>query len=150
MKYCLFRFFDVFEAIAIYLICFASNLLCIYAQTLNLESSPILKSFLESITNYQLIINILLSFIIIIFHYQFLNRRKTEIFCRILVGDTMANIIIRYILNSITILVFSFLLSLSLNFYLGLNVTSNLYLIFIFIIYILFSAGYLYYLVGNR
>jgi hypothetical protein len=141
MKYSLFRFFDVFEAVAIYLICFASNLLCIYVQTLNLEGSSILKSFLESITDYQLIINIFLTFIIIVFHYQFLNRKKTEIFCRILVGDTMVNIIIRYILNSIAILVFSFLLSLSLNFYLGLNVTSNLYLVFIFIIYILFSAG---------
>lgn len=141
MKYSLFRFFDVFEAVAIYLFCFASNLLFIYVQTLNLEGSSILKSFLESIVDYQLIINIFLTFIIIVFHYQFLNRRKTEISCRILVGDTMVNIIIRYILNSLAILVFSFLLSLSLNFYLGLNVTSNLYLVFIFIIYILISAG---------
>ncbi|GEN32276.1 hypothetical protein HNQ35_002582 [Cerasibacillus quisquiliarum] len=141
MKYSLFRFIDVCEAVAIYLICFASNLLFIYVQTLNLEGSFILKSFIESIIDYQLIINILLTFIIIVFHYQFLNRRKIEISCRILVGDTMANIIIRYILNSLTILMFSFLLSLSLNFYLKLNVTSNLYLVFIFIIYILISAG---------
>ncbi|MBM7602605.1 hypothetical protein JOC75_000575 [Metabacillus crassostreae] len=141
MKYSLFRFIDVFEAFAIYLICFASNLIFTYVQTLNLEGSFILKSFVESIIDYQLIINILLTFIIIVFHYQFLNRRKTEISCRILVGDTMVNIIILYILNSLAILVFSFLLSLSLNFYLELNVTSNLYLVFIFIIYILISAG---------
>lgn len=141
MKYSLFRFFDVFEAVAIYLICFASNLLFIYVQTFNLEGSFILKSFIESIVDYQLIINIFLTFIIVVFHYQFLNRRKTEISCRILVGDTMVNIIIRYILNSLAILMFSFLLSLSLNFYLKLNVTSNLYLVFIFIIYILISAG---------
>lgn len=141
MKYSLFRFIDVFEAIASYLICFATNLIFIYVQTLNLEGFSILKSFLESIIDYQLIINIFLTSIIIVFHYQFLNRRKTEIFCRILVGDTMVNIIIRYILNSLAILMFSFLLSLSLNFYLELNVTSNLYLVFIFIIYILISAG---------
>ncbi|MDQ0232621.1 hypothetical protein J2S19_003943 [Metabacillus malikii] len=141
MKYSLFRFFDVFEAFAIYLICFASNLIFIYVKTLNLEGSFILKSFVKSIIDYQFIINIFLTFIVIVFHYQFLNRRKTEIACRILVGDTMVNIIIRYILNSLTILLFSFLLSLSLNFYLRLNVTSNLYLVFIFIIYILISAG---------
>lgn len=141
MKYSLFRFFDVFEAVAIYLFCFTSNLLFIYVQTLNLEGSFILKSFIESIVDYQLMISFFLTFIIIVFHYQFLNRRKIEISCRILVGDTMANIIIRYILNSLTILMFSFLLSLSLNFYLKLNVTSNLYLVFIFIIYILISAG---------
>lgn len=141
MKYSLFRFIDFFEAIASYLICFASNLIFIYVQTLNLEGSFILKSFLKSIADYQVIINIFLTFIIIVFHYQFLNRRKTEIFCRILVGDTMVNIIIRYIWNSLVILMFSFLLSLSLNFYLELNITSNLYLVFIFIIYILISAG---------
>jgi hypothetical protein len=142
MKYSLFRVIDVFEAFAIYLICFVSNLILIYVHNLNLEgTSSILESFLESITEYQLIISIVLTFIIIVFHYQFLNRRKTEIFCRILVGDTIVNIKIRYIFNSLAILVFSFLLSLSLNFYLELNVTSNLYLVFIFIIYILFSAG---------
>jgi hypothetical protein len=141
LRYSLFRYIDVFEVFVSYLICFSSNLIFIYVQTLNLKGSYILMSFLKSIIDYRLIINILLTFIIIVFHYQFLNRRKTEISCRILVGDTMVNIIFRYILNSLAILVFSFLLSLLLNFYLKLNVTSNLYLVFIFIIYILISAG---------
>ncbi len=141
MKYSLFRFIDVIEAFAIYLMCFSTNLIFIYVQTLDLGDSFILESFLESIIEYQLVINIFLTFIMIVFHYQFLNRKKTEISCRILVGDTMVNVVIRYILNSLTILVFSFLLSLLLNFYLELNVTSNLYLVFIFIIYILISAA---------
>lgn len=141
MKYSLFRFIDVIEAFAIYLMCFSTNLIFIYVQTLDLGDSFILESFLESIIEYQIVINIFLTFIMIVFHYQFLNRKKTEISCRILVGDTMINVVIRYILNILTILVFSFLLSLLLNFYLELNVTSNLYLVFIFIIYILISAG---------
>lgn len=141
LKYSLFRFIDVIEAFAIYLMCFSTNLIFIYVQTLDLGDSFILESFLESIIEYQLVINIFLTFIMIVFHYQFLNRKKTEISCRILVGDTMVNVVIRYILNSLTILVFSFLLSLLLNFYLELNVTSNLYLVFIFIIYILISAA---------
>lgn len=141
MKYSLFRLIDVLEAFAIYLFCFASNLILIYVHTFKLEGSSVLESYLESITDYQLMISIFLTFIVIVFHYQFLNRRKTEISCRILVGDTMVNIIIRYILNSLSILVISFLLSLSLNFYLGLNLSSNLYLVFIFIVYILLSAS---------
>lgn len=141
LKYSLFRFIDVIEAFAIYLMCFSTNLIFIYVQTLDLGDSFILESFLESIIEYQIVINIFLTFIMIVFHYQFLNRKKTEISCRILVGDTMVNVVIRYILNSLTILVFSFLLSLLLNFYLELNVTSNLYLVFIFIIYILISAA---------
>ncbi|MGD7043081.1 hypothetical protein [Jeotgalibacillus proteolyticus] len=141
MKYSLFRFIDVFEASAIYLICFASNLLFIYVQTMTLKVPFILETFIKSIIDYQLIINILLTFLIIVFHYQFLNRKKTEISCRILVGDTMANIIIRYVLNSLAIVGFSFLLSLLLNLYLELNAASNLYLVFIFILYIVISAG---------
>ena len=39
MKYSLFSFIDAFEATAIYLSCFASNLIFIYVQTLNLEGS---------------------------------------------------------------------------------------------------------------
>ncbi|OLP65803.1 hypothetical protein BACPU_14210 [Bacillus pumilus] len=139
MKYSLFRSIDVFEAITIYLVCFTSNQIFIYVDTLKFKGSFILESFLESITEYQLIINILLTFIIIVFHYQFLDRRKKEVSCRILVGDTMVNVIVRYILNSLSILMLSFLLSLPLNFYLGLNITSNIYLVFIFIVYILFS-----------
>ena len=142
MKYSLFRSIDVFEMITIYIVCFTSNLVFMYVDTLNLEVSSVLESFLESITEYRLIINILLTCIAIVFHYQFLDRRKNEVFCRILVGDTMINVIARYILNSLAILTVSFLLSLSLNFYLGLNITSNLYLAFIFIIYILLSVGW--------
>ncbi|MDQ0185479.1 hypothetical protein J2S16_002047 [Cytobacillus kochii] len=141
MKYSLFRFIDVIEAFAIYLMCFSTNLIFTYVKTLDLGDSYILRTFLESIIEYQLLINIFLTFVMIVFHYQFLNRKKTEISCRILVGDTMVNVVIRYILNSLAILVFSFLLSLLLNFYLELNITSNLYLVFIFIIYILISAG---------
>ena len=142
MKYSLYRSIDVFEMITIYIVCFTSNLVFMYVDTLNLEVSSVLESFLKSITEYRLIINILLTCIAIVFHYQFLDRRKNEVFCRILVGDTLINVKARYILNSLAILTVSFLLSLSLNFYLGLNFTSNLYLAFIFIIYILFSAGW--------
>lgn len=141
MKFSLFRFLDVFESFSIYLFCFASNLTFSYVETLNSEHSPIVQSFIKTILDNQLIINIFLSFIVLLFHYQFLNRRKTEISCRILVGDTKLTLIIRYILNSLTILGISFLMSLSLNFYLELSVISNLYLVGIFTGYILISAG---------
>jgi len=141
MKYSLFRFNDVFEAFAIYFFCFVSNLILLYVKVANLEGSFILMSFIESIIDYQFVISIVLTFIMMIFHYQFLNRRKVEISCRILVGDTKQKIMIRYMLNSLAILLFTFLLSLSLNFYLDLNITSNLYLVLLFIVYILISVG---------
>lgn len=112
MKYSLFRFIDICEITIIYLICFTSNSIFVYVENLDLESSSILKSFVESIINYKFIILILLTFMIVVFHYQFLNRRKTEILCRLLVGDTLKRIKIRYIYNNIIILIFSFLISL--------------------------------------
>lgn len=141
MKYSLFRFIDVFEATTIYSVCFISNLLLLFVDTSNLEVSFILNYFLKNIAEYKIAISILLTSIIIVFHYQFLQRRKKEVFCRILIGDTIVKIRILYFKNILTILVFSFSLSLPLNFYLGLNITSNLYLVFIFILYIIFSTG---------
>lgn len=141
MKYSLFRVKDLLEAIAIYLISFCSNSIFTYVKTMNFGSSSILRSFIKDITDYQIVINILLTFIMVVFHYQFLTRKKTEIFCRILVGDTIRSIIIRYIWNSLLILLVSFLLSFILNFYLNQDITTNLYLVYIFIIYILISVG---------
>ncbi|TCI21660.1 hypothetical protein EVJ33_08610 [Exiguobacterium sp. SL-10] len=141
MKYSLFRFSDVLEAFGIYLMCFTSNLLLVYVQISNVEVASLLEGFIESIVDYRLIISISLTFTMIVFHYQFLNRKKTEISCRILVGDTREGIITRYMLNSLTILMFSFVASLLLGLYLNVIGTSNLYLVFIFILYILVSAG---------
>lgn len=141
MQYSLFRFIDFFEICILYIVCFISNTLLMNIQIFNLSNSFILQSFLQSLSEYYYITLILFSFIIIIFHYQFLGRKKTEVFCRILVGDTMIQIIKRYILDSVCILLIAFLISLVLNIYLKIDVKGNLYLIFIFVTYIIISAG---------
>ena len=68
------------------------------------------------------------------------QKKKTEIFCKMLVGDTIFNITIRYALNCLMILIFVCFLSTLANVYLKFNLTSNFYLTFIFIIYILIST----------
>lgn len=141
MQYSLFRLIDFFEICILYIVCFVSNTLLMNIQIFNLSNSFILQSFLQSISEYHYIIVILFSFVIIIFHYQFLGRKKTEVFCRILVGNTMIKIIKKYILDSLCILLIAFLISLVLNFYLKIDAKDNLYLICIFIIYIIISAG---------
>lgn len=141
MRYSLFRLRDIIEVCVIYLICFTSNSIFTFVNSLNLGNSSILNSFLKNIIDYQVIINIFLTFIVIVFHYQFVNKKRIEIYCRILVGDNLIKITLRYIKNSFYILIFSFLLSLILNYILELDIDTNLYLFFIFIIYILLSAG---------
>ena len=69
-----------------------------------------------------------------------LERKKEEIFCKILVGDTLSNITIRYILDCLAILTFIFLLSIIVMIYFNFNLINNLYLVLVFIIYIIVSA----------
>jgi hypothetical protein len=139
MKRSLFRLTDVLELCIAYIFCFFLNVLFDYVKTLDLDSY-ILKTFLKDFIDYQPLVVLLFTFIVIVFHYQMLHRKNTEIFCRILVGDTVFNITIRYTLDCITILIFTYFLSVLANVYLNFNLTSNIYLVLIFIAYILISA----------
>lgn len=63
------------------------------------------KGFLKNFIDYQPLIVSLFTFIVIVFHYQMLERKRAEIFCRILVGGTVFNIAIRYMLDCISVLI---------------------------------------------
>lgn len=139
LKKSLFRLTDVLELCIAYTFCFSLNLTFDYVKTVDLESY-ILKSFFENFLDYQLQIVILSTFIVIVFHYQMLYRKKAEVFCKILVGDTVFNITARYSLDCLTILVFVYLLSTLVSVYLNLSLTGNLFLALIFAVYILISA----------
>jgi hypothetical protein len=139
MRKSLFRFADVLELCTAYIFCFFLNWLFDYVKTIELDSY-ILKQFCKKFMDYQILIIIVFTFIVIIFHYQMTYRKKEEIYCRILVGDTISNITIRYSIDCLTILLFVYLLSILVNVYLNFKLTSNLYLVLIFIIYILISA----------
>lgn len=140
MRKSLFRITDVLELCITYIFCFSLNIFFDYVKTLDLDSY-ILKAFLKNFSDYQQLIVLLFTIIVIVFHYQMLHRKKTEIFCRILVGDTVFNITIRYALNCLMILIFVYILSILVNGYLNFNLSSNFYLVIIFITYILISTG---------
>ena len=139
MKKSLFRLTDVLELCIAYTFCFSLNMIFDYVKTLELTSG-ILISFFRSFSGYQTLIVILSTFLVVVFHYQFSCRKKTEVFCRILVGDTPIHIMVRYSLDCLAVLVCVYLLSALVNVYLDFGLTDNLYLVLIFIVYILFSA----------
>ncbi len=139
MKKSLFRLTDMFQLSIAYIFCFSLNLLLDYAKTLDLDSY-ILKAFLKNFIDYQPLIVSLFTFIVIVFHYQMLERKKAEIFCRILVGGTVFSITIRYVLDCLTVLIFVYLLSALVNLHFGFNLADNFYLVLIFVTYILISA----------
>lgn len=136
----LFRIADRLELCITYLLCFSLNLVFDYVKTLSFDSY-MLKAFFARFIEHQTLINILFTFIVVIFHYQMLHRKKTEIYCRILVGDTILNITILYSLECLMTLGFVYLLLMVINVYLNLTLTSNLYLVCIFFMYILISAS---------
>ena len=139
MKKSLFRLTDMLELSIAYIFCFSLNLLLDYAKTLDLDAY-ILKAFLKNFIDYQPLIVSLFTFIVIVFHYQMLERKKAEIFCRILVGGTVFSITIRYVLNCLMVLIFVYLLSALVNLHFGFNLADNFYLVLIFVAYILISA----------
>ncbi len=139
MKKSLFRLTDMLELSIAYIFCFSLNLLLDYAKTLDLDAY-ILKAFLKNFIDYQPLIVFLFTFIVIVFHYQMLERKKAEIFCRILVGGTVFSITIRYVLDCFTVLIFVYLLSALVNLHFGFNLADNFYLVLIFVTYILISA----------
>ena len=139
MKKSLFRLTDILELSIAYIFCFSLNLLLDYAKTLDLDAY-ILKAFLKNFIDYQPLIVSLFTFIVIVFHYQMLERKKAEIFCRILVGGTVFSITIRYVLNCLMVLIFVYLLSALVNLHFGFNLADNFYLVLIFVAYILISA----------
>ena len=139
MKKTLFRLTDILELCIAYAFCFFLNLAFDYVKTLQI-TSDLLASFLRNFLPYQSIIVILSTFVVIVFHYQFSCRKKTEVFCRMLVGDTLFNIMVRYSLVCLIVLASIYLLSTMVNVYLGFSLTGNLYLALIFIVYILISA----------
>lgn len=139
MKKSLFRLTDMLELSVAYIFCFSLNLLLDYAKTLDLDAY-ILKAFLKNFIDYQPLIVLLFTFIVIVFHYQMLERKKAEIFCRILVGGTVFSITIRYVLDCLTVLIFVYLLSALVNLHFGFNLADNFYLVPIFVTYILISA----------
>ena len=139
MKKSLFRLTDVLELCVAYTFCFSLNLTFDYVKTLELTSGIVI-SFFRNFLEYQTMIVILSTFLVVVFHYQFSCRKKSEVFCRMLVGGTLFNIIARYSLECLTVLVCVYLLSTLVNVYLDFGLTNNQYLVPIFIVYILISA----------
>ncbi len=139
MKKSLFRLIDRFELLSFYVLCFGFNVMFDYAKTLSIDSY-LLETFLKQFYDYQASIILLLTFTVVINHYQMLNRKKVEIYCRILVGDTIQSATIRYIFECLVILGSAFAISMIINAILGICLTNNIYLSCIFVVYILISS----------
>lgn len=142
MKYSLFRRKDIFEAFVCYCICFAFNIALTAIQGHDLAHSLLLFRFFEKLAEHQAKIVALMSLCIsVIFHYQLISRKKVEIFCRFLVGDTMMKMKRRFVLHHLIVISTAFLASLALNIYFHIKLTLNIPLMMLFIFLALVATG---------
>lgn len=140
MNFSLYRIRDMFTLFILYLICFLFNLSIEYVQTIKLDTF-LLETFFANIVDYHYAIVFFLTFIVILFHYQFLTRKKKEIFCRILTGDTRIKIYKRYLIHTFIILCINFTGTVLLSIFLDIYSTSYLFLFCVFSTYIFISTG---------
>ncbi|MCR5829005.1 MAG: hypothetical protein K6F93_01475 [Lachnospiraceae bacterium] len=139
MKKSLFRFTDRFELFGFYALCFGLNILFDHSKKIEIESD-LLQSFLKQFYDHQDWIMLLLSFIVAINHYQMLKRKKTEIYCRVLVGDTIFSATFRYIAECLVILGMAVAIAMIISAVAEICVINNIYLSFVFLLYILISS----------
>lgn len=138
-KKSLFRASDRFELAFSYVICFSLLTAFTFAQN-RTTTTFILASYLKSFTNYQIEILTALSFLAVIFHYQMVNRKRVEVYCRILVGDTLTRIRLRYIFECLFILFSIYTIFEYTVKAFQINIGKTSHLITIFILYIAISS----------
>lgn len=139
MEKSLFRRIDRIELLCCYALCFLLNTLFDYAKTLQMDSY-FLQAFLKQLYDYQAVITFLFSFIVVIFHYQMLQRRKIEVHCRILVGDTISSITKRHCCECLMILGVVFVVTTILTLAMKIDIIHNIYLLCVFVLYVLISS----------
>lgn len=79
MKKSLFRLADILELSVAYVFCFSLCLMFDYVKTLEM-TSDILTSFFRNLLQYQTMIVMLSTFLVVVFHYQFSCRKKQKYF----------------------------------------------------------------------
>jgi len=139
MKKSFFRCIDRVELLSCYILCFGFNIMFDYVSSLDIKSN-LLQQFFKQFYDYRVLLIFLLTFAVVIFHYQMLNRKKVEMYCRILVGDTIKDTIVRYIFECLLILLIASVISMITDVMLRINVSNNIYLSCLFILYILISS----------
>ena len=103
MKKSIFRQIDRFELLSCYVFCFCFNTIFDYFKSLSIDSY-FLYDFLKQLYDYQTLIVLLISFIVVISHYQIVSRKKVEVHCRIIVGDTIWSAVLRYFVECLILL----------------------------------------------
>lgn len=127
---------------ALYVGCFllASFLACVERQA---AGSDVLLRYFEFMLHNKRAFVLGFSVVALVFHYHLLASSGTEIRCRVLVGDRLTLIRLRYIIECLALLGICCALSIALHLLLGFEIVDNLCLFAALSAYILASAGFM-------
>lgn len=127
---------------ALYVGCFllASFLACVERQA---AGSDVLLRYFEFMVHNKRAFVLGFSVVALVFHYHLLASSGTEIRCRVLVGDRLTLIRLRYIIECLALLGICCALSIALHLLLGFEIADNLYLLAALSAYILASASFM-------
>ena len=125
---------------ALYVGCFllASFLACVGRQA---AGSDVLLRYFEFMVHNKRAFVLGFSVVALVFHYHLLASSGTEIRCRVLVGDRLTLIRLRYIIECLALLGICCAPSIALHLLLGFEIVDNLCLFAVLSMYILASAG---------
>ena len=139
MNITLFRIQEIFHFFVVYMICYLINITLLKLNIVLVNDLEYLRDFVILFIAIRVPIAIILSFVIVLLHYQFLTRKKTEFFSRFIVGDTMQNIRKRFLYCHSILLLTSTVISFTISLVIGINILESLYLFLLFSVYILIS-----------
>ena len=129
----------LFELACLYFVCFFFAGSLLYLQRLA-ENDYFLKDHLAPVLGNQTKILLCFSVIVVMFHYQFVVNSKADVRCRIMVGDLLRRIRIRYIAQCVAVLACCFACAVAIHAALGFQTTHCMQLAVVLIAYILTSS----------
>lgn len=130
---------SLFELACLYFVCFFFAGSLLYLQRLA-ENDYFLKGHLAPVLGNQTKILLCFSVIVVMFHYQFVVNSKADVRCRIMVGDLLRRIRIRYIAQCVAVLACCFACAVAIHAALGFQTTHCMQLSVVLIAYILTSS----------
>ncbi len=139
------RLKSLIELACLYAACFLLAGFLSYVER-SASDSYVLMRYLKFVVEHQNAFVLGASTMAVVYHYQGILKADTEIRCRILVGDRLPLIRLRYAVACLTILVFCLLLALAIQTVAKLEVANSLHLFAAFVAYIALAS----FLLGRR
>lgn len=138
-KKSIFRPKDYFELGILNFLCFLLLILMVYVEKYSADSDVLMR-YTKFLVEHSLLIGIAFSLAVAGFHYKLISKAKSEIKCRILVGDRVFMLKMRYVFMSLFMMTFPLFFSCIISITLGYSYSNILYLAPVLIFYPIIGA----------